>query len=716
MQRGVYPVGSFTAAIMDGNSAGPLLRITHRSEPGRTLWESIPGTAFVTAAKGQADIREHGSPEGSFDVRDQILKRCDRQSVTDVKKQDSSLTLSGILSGQGCEIAYHMTLETAGDNQLRFQVRLEGPGADDFNRIFLRYASTKDEHFFGFGQQLTYFNQKGKVIPILVQEHGVGRGKLFVTQFADYKGDGGGGDPYVTEAPAPHYISSLRRSLFLENEEYSVFDLSDDDSVQVNVFSNAVSGRILYGKSPLDLIEEYTSYAGRMRPLPDWIQNGAVISVQGGTERAQQILAKLVGADVPLAGFWIQDWPGKRVTSIGSQLWWNWKLDESLYPQWKALVSDLAKQKARMLIYINPFLTDAPGHDELFKEAKSAGYLVKKKDDTPYLIKNTDFSAGLVDLSNPGAREWIKGVIKNEMINHAEASGWMTDFGEALPFDAQLYDNADPAVWHNRYPVEWARVNREAIEEAGRGDDIVFFNRSGFTRSPGAATLFWLGDQLQTWDEYDGIKSAVVGLQSGGVSGFSLLHADTGGYNAFSATIDGKKIPVIARTKELLMRWMELSAFTVVFRTHEGLDPSISAQIDTDAQTLAHLSRCAKIYKALAFYRTELIAEAARTGHPVVRHPFLQYPDDPNTYALRYQFTYGSELMVAPVLDKGAQQVKVYLPRGDWVNLWTGESVNTSAGQWLDVPAPLGKPALFYRKDSPIGARLIDELKAVGVW
>ena len=70
------------------------------------------------------------------------------------------------------------------------------------------------------------------------------------------------------------------------------------------------------------------------------------------------------------------------------------------------------------------------------------------------------------------------------MIGKAGASGWMADFGEALPFDGKLYGGADPAVWHNRFPEEWAKVNREAIEEAGRGDDIVFFDRSGFTQSP----------------------------------------------------------------------------------------------------------------------------------------------------------------------------------------------------------------------------------------
>jgi alpha-glucosidase len=213
-----------------------------------------------------------------------------------------------------------------------------------------------------------------------------------------------------------------------------------------------------------------------------------------------------------------------------------------------------------VLIYINPFLATDEGHNELFSEAKEKGYLVEHTDGTPYLIRNSSFSVGMTDLSSPDARTWLKNIMKTEMIGTAGAGGWMNDFGEALPFDAKLHDGADSAVWHNRYAEEWQRVNREAIEESARGDEMVFFCRSGFTRSPGISTLFWLGDQLMTWDEYDGIKTALVGILSSGVSGFSLMHSDTGGYVNFKIEIAGRVIPVINRTPELLMRWMELNA------------------------------------------------------------------------------------------------------------------------------------------------------------
>lgn len=300
-------------------------------------------------------------------------------------------------------------------------------------------------------------------------------------------------------------------------------------------------------------------------------------------------------------------------------------------------------------------------------------------------------------------------------IAKAGASGWMADFGEALPFNGKLYGNGDPAVWHNRFPEEWAKANREAIEEAGRGDDIVFFSRSGFTQSPTYSTLFWLGDQMETWDEYDGIKTAVVRLLSGGVSGFSLLHSDTGGYVSLGLKVAGQKIPVIARTSELLQRWMELAAFTAVFRTHQGLDPSIEAQFDTTPANMAHLARFAKVYKGLAAYRKGLVAEAAQTGHPVVRHLFLHHPDDANTYALRYQFLLGPDLMVAPVLDRGADTVDVYFPVGSaWIDLWTGTDAG-SAGDWSTMPAPLGRPAVFLRKGAASADQIVSGLKSVGV-
>lgn len=312
----------------------------------------------------------------------------------------------------------------------------------------------------------------------------------------------------------------------------------------------------------------------------------------------------------------------------------------------------------------------------------------------------------MVDLTNPGAREWIKGVLKENLLREG-VSGWMADFGEGLPYDAVLHSGESAAAYHNRYAEEWTEVNREAIREAGRGYEVVFFNRSGFTKSPGKSTLFWLGDQLVSWDGHDGMKSAVTGMLSGGLSGFSLQHSDIGGYTA----IDD---PVLEyhRSEELLKRWTELAAFTAVFRTHEGNRPGLNHQIYSDAGSLEHFSRFAKVYAAWEPYRKELVQEAAETGLPLVRHPLVHYPGDPEVLELEYQFMVGSELMVAPVLAPGEKTVKVYLPAGRWVHLWSGNKYGMRQnGTYLTVDAPVGEPAVFFREGSDAGEDFRKELE-----
>ena len=164
------------------------------------------------------------------------------------------------------------------------------------------------------------------------------------------------------------------------------------------------------------------------------------------------------------------------------------------------------------------------------------------------------------------------------------------------------------------------------------------------------------------------------------------------------------------------MRWTELGAFTTVFRTHEGNRPEVNYQVYSDEDTLRHFSRFAKVYAAWEPYRKKLVEEAADTGLPVVRHPFIHYPEDPEVLGLDYQFMVGADFMVAPVLDPGEESAEVYLPAGRWVHLWTGEEYGSSErGVYETVPAPIGEPAVFYKVGSDAGRRFREELGRRGL-
>jgi len=698
---------SFVIEVDTSSPQAPSLRITHRSKPSKVLWESVPGQAFVRAAEGEETLF---SNRGSYNIEDRILRDCPVQTVDTEEHDGGTVTLSGTLTGPECDTAYSMKFTEVSTNQLAFDLRITG-AAPKINRVFLVYASEPGEGFFGFGEQFTYLNQKGRRFPVIVQEQGIGRGEQPITGILNIFSPGSAGDWWTTYAVFPQYITSLGRSLFLENTEITEFDLEQDDRVTIRLFDTRLRGRILNGDTPLDLIREFTEYAGRMPPLPDWINEGAVAGLQGGTQQVLDKLAGLEAWDTPVAAFWIQDWVGRRQTAFGSNLWWNWFLDKEHYPDWDGMVQTLQARGIRVMTYINPYLAKLeeplPGRPDLFQEAADNGYLVKDETGGPY-IETSFIDFGIIDLTNPAAREWYKGLIKTNMIGIG-TRGWMADYAETLPFDAVLHSGVDAHTYHNEFPEAWQRLNQEAVAEAGLQDEIVYFARSGYAKNPGVTRLMWMGDQLVNWDGNDGMKSAVKGMLSGGLSGYSLTHSDIGGYTNI--------VILFKRSRELLLRWMELGAFTCVYRTHEGLRPEDNAQFYTDAGTQEHFAVFAKVFKSLAFYRRELMREAAESGAPVMRHPLLHYPDDPAVYGLEYQWMLGTEFMIAPVLDEGAETVDVYLPEGRWIHLWSEEVYQSPApGGWpRGGPPPRGRPGVFYPEGSEAGSVFRQNLINEGV-
>jgi sulfoquinovosidase len=669
-----------------------------------TIMEFPLDRAFIQASKSESEVQYKMA---AFQFKDKALVECMDQSIEKIEVSNKTLVIRGNLFGETCESTYILRIIPVNSEEINFQLELNDPS---LNRVSLSMQSDEDERFFGLGEQFTHFDFKGKKPFLFTEEQGIGRGDQPITTGANLVA-GAGGNEYTTYAPIPHYITSRNRSVFIENSGYSKFDFTKDDSVKILFWDSNLEGSLKgtawVASSPLELIELYTKKTGRMPEMPEWAY-GTILGLQGGTKKVTKVVDDAIALKNPITALWIQDWCGKRVTNFGDQLQWRWYADESLYPEFTKFVKTMNQKNVKVLGYINPFLADVdpkkPGGDRftnpMLEEAKAKGYLVKDIEGKPYLIQTVGFPAYLIDITNPEAIKWTKNIIKKNMID-VGLSGWMADFGEWLPTDAVLHSGVSAKVYHNRYPVEWAKLNREAIKEAGKEGQIVFFTRAGFSYSNKYSTLFWLGDQMVSFQKNDGLPSAVLGMTTSGISGISLNHSDIGGYTTISNPLKNYH-----RSKELLQRWAEMSAFTPVFRTHEGNRPLKNWQVYeyensdqvkslSDQETGIHFAKMGRLHFALKTYIKQLTKESSKLGYPVVRHPYLHFPNDPVVQKLKYQFMLGEDLMVFPVVESGEDEVKGYLPEGKWKHTATGKIYDGKT--WIEVEAGIGNPAAFIR-------------------
>jgi alpha-glucosidase len=637
----------------------------------------MPG--FLAARVATDAVRERLA---SYKMHETVREHCELQRISAGDASATAIRLVAELNCPDGRAAIDISFVQAADH-VTLQVKPRDPR---FNRLLFSFMAEEGERVFGGGEQFTHLDLRGKRVPMLSEEQGIGRGAQPITIGANLTAGAGGRD-VTTYAPIPFFMTSAFRSFETSQTAYQLWDFKSDPYC-VEIWDNSLELRFSTAVGYSELLKRYTARSGRMQPLPDWAL-GTILGLQGGREKVEQVLNAALNAGNPVTAIWIQDWVGRRLTSFGSQLWWRWLPDEKAYPNFRAWTAELRKRGIRVLGYINPFLAD---EGPIFAEAKAKGYLVRNRNGEPYRIQTAGFPAYLVDLSDGEARNFLKNIIKTNLLGNGLA-GYMADFGEWLPWDAVLASGESAALWHNRYPVEWARLNREAIREAGLEREVVFFTRAGFAGSAAHSTLFWLGDQMVSFDEYDGLASAVTGLITGGISGITLNHSDIGGYTTINNPIKNYH-----RSRELFLRWAEFAVFTPFFRTHEGNRPEKNYQAYSDEKIVAEFAALGRQHLALKPYFAQLMTEAARSGMPLVRPVFLHYPAEQETYLLRHQFLLGRDLLIAPVTEPGATTGRIYLPADTWIESSTGDKL--TGPKWHTFTAPLGRPVAFVREAS----------------
>ncbi len=621
-----------------------------------------------TEAPFAAAVRQEKSYASSRGTVKTTVTEAERIALTEYESSDGAVTFSA--NGHSLHIEYEAVtggalLHFSGESGWSYELHLPAVG---------------NEAVFGGGEQYRKVNLRGETVVNFVSEH--------------------------IKASTIIEKALLPRSLYREKEHsqigsYAPMPVFVTDSKRLIAFDTDSDGRASFGESdytfffdscPRSLMlrlgesfRELASFtadiAENRQYIPDWCMDGMILGIQGGTKTILEKTFAMLDAGAKICGVWSQDWSGENRTVMGKQVWWNWEADEGLYPGLADAIRRLRERGVRFLAYINPYLVKG---SRLYEQCAEAGYLIRRRSGEIYHIKSTTFDAGMIDLTNPEAVRFTKDVLIKKNMLELGVSGWMADFGEYLPVDCVLHDG-DPALLHNKWPVLWAKLNREAIEEYG-AKDAMFFMRSGYLGIQKYAPVLWNGDQHTDYTRDYGLPCIMPACFSLGFSGVTMLHWDIGGFFSF-----GK----LRRDDELFTRWLETGAFSLMMRSHESIRPWANSQFDAP-DVLPHTAALTRVHAALKPY-IEKCVEDARHGIPAIRPDFWEA----GSYLScrdEYSYFFGDDMFVAPVIEKGAVRRRVCLPEGDWLHFWSGKQYR--GGYAYNVDAPLGRPAVFYRKNS----------------
>jgi hypothetical protein len=256
------------------------------------------------------------------------------------------------------------------------------------------------------------------------------------------------------------------------------------------------------------------------------------------------------------------------------------------------------------------------------------------------------------------------------------------------------------------------------------GRDAAIYVRSGYHGVQPCARIVWGGDPTEDWSCADGLCAAVHQALSTGLSGIAYWGSDIGGFHAI----------VNPRTDdELNVRWLQFGAFSGVMRTQAN---GFSLRNNRAERSQVWHPGVLPVWRRYAKLRTQLLpyvlaASRAyqRRGLPLSRHLALAYPEDERAVAREDEFMFGSDLLVAPVIEEGARSRTLYLPPGRWIDLWRsarfaegpgalrlGRAAVLRGGRTVTVPAPLAEIPLFVRAGAvvPLLAPDVDTLAGVG--
>jgi alpha-glucosidase (family GH31 glycosyl hydrolase) len=578
------------------------------------------------------------------------------REIQEIHKQENLWTMSGHVEGASEPV--NLELAVMAPNLIRLSI--EGSKLGDKAGLSLALAGPGP--FYGLGERFVKAKLDGQKIALHPED------KL-----------GTPGHDW-TYNPAPFMFTPLGLGLYLDTAAQSVFDLTQAERRQFTIqLRNPVVDCYFFIGDPEVIIENYTSITGRTPLPPPWGLGVWVTSLQGANPVLKDA-ARLRAAGIPASALWVWD----VMDDQSNHGWGFWTV--GYYGQPGEFNPKLHQLGFKVLGYVHPYVrplmlpfnTPSP----TFEEGMRNHYLVLKPNGQPAGPSFEPLRTANIDFTNPAAVDWWEKMLRRIVVDYG-FDGWMEDFGERVDDTDRFSGGRTGRGMANLFPLLYHKITYEVARKLK--PDVVEFSRSGYSGSQASSRVMWGGDQLPDWSLDQGYPSVIAAGITSGFCGFAIW---------------GPDILSSSTSKELWIRWTEFGALTPVMRDHLWDKPKFAVDLWFDGETIDTFRRYARLHTSLFPYLYTYAHHAAETGLPVMRHPLLEFPDDPKTYDAEHEYLLGEKLLVAPVVTEGARTRLLYLPRGAWVDYWTGQVLE--GGRVVEVPAPLEHIPILVRAGSVI--------------
>jgi alpha-glucosidase len=503
------------------------------------------------------------------------------------------------------------------------------------------------------------------------------------------------GDPLYKNWPfliVRDAASGVSHGVFYDNAAEGSFDLGCEHDNYFGRYRSyeAEDGDLdfylILGPRLRDVTTKFVALTGRTALPPRWSLGFAqtamaLADAPDAQARIEGVIDTAKALDVPISSFHF----GSGYTSIGRKRYvftWN----RTKFPEPKALTSAFADAGMKVVANLKPcLLDDHPRYGEL---AAAGGFIAGGDDQAPLKSQFWDGEGAHVDFTNPAGLEWWKEGLTRQVLDYGVDAGWNDNNEYGLwDDDAICAGFGEPTPLALLRPVQALLMTRAAreVQLAAKPNVRPFtVTRAG---GPGLQRYAqtWSGDNTTSWESLKWNFRTGLGMSLSGM--FSIGH-DTGGFEGPPPD------------PELLIRWTQAGLLHPRFLMNSWKDDGVTTSPWLHPEALPAIRDMLRLRLRLMPYLYSAMVSAHEEHIPVLAPTFVAFEDDPACFADADAAMFGPCLLAAPVLQDGAREVQVYLPRGpeSWRDFWTGRVYE--AGQSAPIPAPLDRLPLL----APAGA------------